>query len=211
MKKVFQFGIYPIIMLSASATIIYEIGAGVNQYLATIPFITLTGVLILLLERWIPYEKNWVGSKNDWNLDLTYYIINYSIKLIAQFLFIWLAASTRFLSWFPVQLPFWMQVIIALAIIDFFLFLLHWQSHKYQFLWKLHAIHHSSERLYFLNGEKRHALHQLIEGSPGIILCLIIGTPQPVVVGALAILSINMFMQHTNLDYKAGWCKLPQK
>lgn len=207
MKKVFQFGIYPAIMLSASAIILYGIRSGYNQYLVTVPVITLTGILILLLEQWMPYEKNWVGGKNDWNLDLTYYIINYSIKLIAQFLFIWLAESISFLSLFPMQLPFWMQVIIALTIIDFFLFLVHWQSHQYQFLWKLHAIHHSSERLYFLNGEKRHALHQVIEGTPGIILCLVIGTPQPVVVAALAILAINMFMQHTNLDYKAGVLK----
>ena len=207
MKKVFQFGIYPAIMLSASAIILYGIKSGHNYYLATIPVITLTGVLILLLEKWMPYEKSWVSGKNDWNLDLTYYIINYSIKLIAQFLFIWLAGSISFLNWFPLQLPFWMQVIIALTVIDFFLFLVHWQSHKYQFLWKLHAIHHSSERLYFLNGEKRHALHQVLEGTPGIILCLVIGTPQPVVVAALAILAINMFMQHTNLDYKAGVLK----
>lgn len=207
MKKVFQFGIYPSIMLSASAIILYGIQSGYNQYLVTIPVITLTGILILVLEQWMPYEKNWVGGKNDWNLDLTYYIINYSIKLIAQFLFIWLAESISFLSFFPMQLPFWMQVIIALTIIDFFLFLVHWQSHKYQFLWKLHAVHHSSERLYFLNGEKRHALHQVIEGTPGIILCLVIGTPQPVVVAALAILAVNMFMQHTNLDYKAGILK----
>lgn len=207
MKKVFQLGIYPAIMLSTSAIILYGIQSGYNQYLATIPVITLTGILILVLEKWMPYEKNWVSGKNDWNLDLTYYIINYSIKLIAQFLFIWLASSIHFLSWFPMQLPFWMQVIIALTIIDFFLFLVHWQSHKYQFLWELHAIHHSSERLYFLNGEKRHALHQVIEGTPGIILCLVIGTPQPVVVVALAILAVNMFMQHTNLDYKAGVLK----
>lgn len=107
----------------------------------------------------------------------------------------------------PVQLTFWMQVLLVLTIIDFFLFFIHRQSHKYLFLWRLHAIHHSSGRLYFFNGEKRHALHQIIKGGPGILLCLFIGIPQPVVVAALAILAINMFMQHTNLDYKAGILK----
>lgn len=60
MKKVFQLWIYPAIMLSTSAIILYGIKSGYNQYLATIPVITLTGILILVLEKWMPYEKNWV-------------------------------------------------------------------------------------------------------------------------------------------------------
>ena len=52
MKKVFQFGIYPAIMLSASAIILYGIRSGYNQYLVTIPVITLTGILILVLEQY---------------------------------------------------------------------------------------------------------------------------------------------------------------
>jgi sterol desaturase/sphingolipid hydroxylase (fatty acid hydroxylase superfamily) len=180
--------------------------SGTNQYLATVPIIAVYGLAALLIERWMPFEKNWVNG-TDWNLDFTYYIVNYLIKVSAQFTLIWLAVWIPFPQWFPTTLPFWMQVLLALTIIDFFLFFVHWQSHRYGWLWKLHAIHHSSERLYFLNGEKRHALHQILEGSPGIILCLVIGTPQPVVVAALAILAINMMMQHTNLDYKAGILK----
>ncbi|GAO44433.1 sterol desaturase family protein [Flavihumibacter petaseus] len=207
MERLFQLGVYPLIMLSASGVLIYGIQSGFNQYLIVLPVISFFGMLILLLERWMPYEIDWVKGKNDWNLDLTYYIINYGIKLVAQFLFLWIAGTFTLAAWFPTHLPFWVQVLIALTIIDFFLFFVHWQSHQNEFLWKLHAIHHSSERLYFLNGEKRHALHQILEGTPGIFICLLIGTPQPVVVTALAILGINMFMQHTNLNYKAGILK----
>lgn len=206
MKILFQYSIYPVLMLASAILLIGGIQAGYNPYLVTLPVITGCGVLILVLEKWIPYDKTWVNG-SDWNLDLTYYIINYCIKLAAQYLFIVVASEFRLVAIFPVGLPFWVQAIMALVIIDFFLFLVHWQSHKYLFLWRLHAIHHSSERLYFLNGEKRHALHQILEGSPGILLCLFIGVPQPVVVAALSILAINMFMQHTNLNYKAGVLK----
>lgn len=207
MKKIFQYCIYPVIMLSASFILIFGMKNGYNMYLVSLPVITLSGVLILFLERWMPYERAWVKGKGDWNLDLTYYIINYCIKLAAQYVLILLAQSISFFNWFPKEQPFWLQVILALTIIDFFLFFVHWQSHKYKFLWNLHAIHHSSERLYFLNGDKRHALHQLIEGGPGIIVCMVIGTPPVVIITALALLAVNMFMQHTNLDYKAGILK----
>jgi sterol desaturase/sphingolipid hydroxylase (fatty acid hydroxylase superfamily) len=206
LKVIFQYTIYPFFMISAAIIMVAMVTSGKNQYLATTPVIIFYGVLALLLERWMPFEKSWLNG-SDWNLDFTYYIINYLIKVTAQFALIWLSTSVSFLQWFPTTLPFWLQVLLALIIIDFFLFFVHWQSHRYQWLWKLHAVHHSSERLYFLNGEKRHALHQIIEGSPGIILCLIIGTPQPVVVTALALLAINMMMQHTNLNYRAGILK----
>ena len=206
MKKIFQYSIYPIFMMSAWALILWAMQKGINQYLATVPIIATFGLIALLLERAMPFEKQWLRG-TDWNLDFIYYIINYLIKVSAQFSFIWLSTYMVFFDWFPTTLPFWVQVILALTLIDFFLFFVHWQSHKYQWLWKLHAIHHSSERLYFLNGEKRHAIHQILEGGPGIIVCLIIGTPQPVVVAALALLAINMMMQHTNLDYKAGLLK----
>ena len=205
-KSAFQHGIYPVYMLSAWLLILWGIQTDLNQYLVTIPVIIVYGFIILLLEQLMPFEKDWLNG-SDWNLDLTYYIINYAIKTIAQISFIWLAAYLQLFSWFPVNLPFGVQVIFALIIIDFFLFFVHWQSHKYEWLWKLHAIHHSSERLYFLNGEKRHGLHQVLEGLPGILVCMMIGASQEVVVSALALLAINMMMQHTNLDYKAGILK----
>lgn len=204
-KTIFQYTIYPFIMLSSAVLLIYGM-EHYNYYLVSLPTILLMGLFILVLERFFPYEKAWLNNW-DWNLDLTYYLINYLIKLLAQFQFLWLSQSFDFFNFFPSHFPFWIQVILALTLIDFFLFYVHYLSHKFEFLWKLHAIHHSSERLYFLNGEKRHALHQILEGAPGILLCLFIGTPHTVVVTALSLLAINMFMQHTNLDYKAGFLK----
>lgn len=187
----------------ASILLFYFIQQGFNPYVMPGVVILSIGFVVMLLEKILPFEKQWL-SGTDWNLDFLYYFINYGIKVFAEITFIWYAGSFAVVQLFPTQLPFWIQAFLALAIIDFFLFFVHYLSHKYEWLWKLHAIHHSSERLYFLNGEKRHALHQVLEGFPGIVLCLLIGTPQPVLVAALAFLAINMFMQHTNLDYKAG-------
>ncbi len=204
--KVFQYTIYPLIMLGAATTLITGMQNGYNYYLVSLTTISITGLIILFLERQFPYEKNWLTNW-DWNLDLIYYMINYAIKLLAQMQFLWLSTIVTFPAIFPTHLPFWAQVILALTLMDFFLFYVHKISHKYLFLWNLHAIHHSSERLYFLNGEKRHALHQILEGAPGIIVLLFIGTPHMVLITALSILAINMFMQHTNLDYRAGILK----
>lgn len=207
MKKIIQYTVWPLLFGSAASAMIILFETGTNHYTATLSVLVFFAIIILLLEKIMPFEKDWIKSKGDINLDTTYYIVNYCIKLIGQFAFAYLLAQYSFINWFPVGFPFAVQVFLALVIIDFFLFLVHWQSHKYEFLWKLHSIHHSSERLYWMNGEKRHAFHQLMEGSPGILVCLFIGTPQPVVVCALGILAVNMMLQHCNIDYRTGWLK----
>jgi sterol desaturase/sphingolipid hydroxylase (fatty acid hydroxylase superfamily) len=82
--------------------------------------------------------------------------------------------------------------------------LMHRASHAYDFLWRLHAIHHSSERLYWLNGGRRHPLSALVLASPGLTVLLVLGAT-PIAMGAwLSIMSIHLALQHANLDYRLG-------
>lgn len=104
-----------------------------------------------MLKRWIPYHKDWLHRKNDWKLDLTYYVLNYSIKLTVQFIFIWLAQSFALFHRFLVKAPSRIHILFYPYDCWFFLFFVDWQSHKYDFLWCLQSIYHSLERLYYLN------------------------------------------------------------
>ena len=69
----------------------------------------------------------------------------------------------------PTFFSIWLQVICAGAIMDFGLWYMHWLSHQKHFLSKLHALHHSPERLYWLNGERRHPLSALLMAGSGIL------------------------------------------
>ncbi|WP_298610260.1 sterol desaturase family protein, partial [uncultured Spirosoma sp.] len=200
--------LYPVVWVGSFVMISTLLAVGVNIYLATLPVVAGAAVVVLLLERALPYDTDWLHSKQgDLNLDTVHYVVNYGIKVVAQLLILWLGQSLVVWTIFPTTWPLWGQILLALTIIDFFLFAIHALSHRYEWLWKLHAIHHSSERLYWLNGDKRHPIHQVLEGLPGITLCVSIGTPMPVVAGALAVLAVNMILQHANLDYRAGWLK----
>lgn len=200
--------IYPVVWVGSFALITTLLTAGVNTYLATLPVIAGAALVVLLMERALPYEIDWLCTKRgNLNLDTVHYVVNYGIKVVAQLIILWLGQSLVVWAIFPTKWPLWTQILLALTIIDFFLFAIHALSHRYEWLWKLHAIHHSSERLYWLNGDKRHPIHQVLEGLPGITLCVLIGAPMPVVAGALAVLAVNMMLQHANIDYRAGWLK----
>ncbi|MCR1795722.1 sterol desaturase family protein, partial [Leptospira sp. id769339] len=178
-----------------------------QSFVFNLMVIFISGLVIWGLEKLFPFEKEWLTGW-DWGLDIGYYLVNYGIKIIAIATLSYLGNLTHStIEWFPTFLPYQVQVILALLIIDFFLYWVHRISHMIPWMWNLHSIHHSSERLYFLNGEKRHALHQILEGGPGILVCFAIGVPSNVLSTTLAFLAVNMFLQHTNLNYRAGFFK----
>jgi sterol desaturase/sphingolipid hydroxylase (fatty acid hydroxylase superfamily) len=160
---------------------------------------------VILLERFRPFEKEWLNNKQDIPTDALHYLVNYSLTQMALINY---AATVKHTAIFqvlwPDRQPFIVQVLYALLIIDFFLYWVHRLSHKSDFFWYFHSIHHGSQHLYWLNGEKRHPLNQMIEGFPGITILGLLGAPQIVLIGALAILNVNMLLQHGNVNYKAG-------
>jgi sterol desaturase/sphingolipid hydroxylase (fatty acid hydroxylase superfamily) len=87
---------------------------------------------------------------------------------------------------------------------DLGLYLMHRASHHHAFLWRLHAIHHSPERLYWLNGERRHPLSALLLAGPGLIAVVALGASPEVISAWLTLLAIHLGFQHANVDYRVG-------
>ncbi|MBO6551233.1 MAG: sterol desaturase family protein, partial [Rhizobiales bacterium] len=38
------------------------------------------------------------------------------------------------------ELPFWLSIILSLFVLDFAIYLQHWASHKFSFLWRIHRV-----------------------------------------------------------------------
>lgn len=76
-RIVFQYGIYPVLTLTAATLLIYLIGSGYNYYLVSLPIITGFGLLIMVLERIFPYEKRWL---TNWDVLFKNNYDNFGIK-----------------------------------------------------------------------------------------------------------------------------------
>lgn len=205
-RKILPFLIYPVIVWGGGALIIFGTGSGISYWLVVPPALIAAAALVMFFERVLPYEKNY--RQPPLAADLTHYFVNYGIKQAALTLYAQMVGSVGFLGflWTGSQ-PFAVQVILALIIIDFFLYAVHRFSHENNFLWQFHALHHSSVQLYWLNGEKRHPLHQIMEGLPGITAVMVLGAPPAVIAAALGVLALNMMLQHGNIDYRAGFLR----
>ena len=98
----------------------------------------------------------------------------------------------------------WLQVLAAGLILDLSMYAMHRYSHVQPFLWRLHAIHHSPERLYWLNGGRRHALSGIVLAGPGVAALLLLGATPIAVAAWFSLMSVHLAFQHANLDYRLG-------
>jgi len=208
MKKLIQYLIYPTFFTLNLFTILYVLQNDLNHYIYFPILLVFSALMISFLERILPYEVEFNTPKNDRLLDGTHFTINSLVKQSGAFT---VALLSPYLiigeGFWNMSFSFELQFVIALALFDFVLFFVHKLSHEIPFLWKFHAIHHSSRRLYWLNGEKRHPIHAMFEGLPALFIMMFLGIPEVVILAVLSFLGVNMFLQHANIDYKTGFLK----
>ena len=123
--------------------------------------------IVAMLERRYPYEPAWRHDHVGTQADATHALVNFGLLLIAVELLFALRGHIWHTTLWPQSWPVALQILLAGTIIDLGIYLVHRCSHRTAWLWALHAPHHSPERLYWLNGERRHPLHALLMAGPG--------------------------------------------
>lgn len=204
LRPVVRYGAYPLVFGTSAGLLLWIVTAG-HPYWPWALLVSAAAILIVaLLERVQPYEAAWLQDHGDTAVDVLHGAV--SLGLIFSSIEIAAAARSILPIWhlWPSGWPAWWSVLVAGAIIDLGLWAMHRASHRSGFLWRLHALHHSAERLYWLNGERRHPLSALVLAAPGITLAVLLGAP-PLAIGTwMAIVSVHLAFQHANLDFTLG-------
>ncbi len=172
-----------------------------------VPLGALAVAMSFAAEALWPYDPRWNRPRGDARRDVAHALTNESLNLIGlQF---WTAAAlvaerlgpNRI---WPTELPFAVQVLLAILVCDLGITLAHFLSHRWRPLWRLHAVHHSVKRMYGFNGLMKHPLHQAVEAAAGFTPLLLLGAPQPVVLGVAFATVVQLLLQHSNVDMKLG-------
>ncbi len=158
----------------------------------------------LFAERYLPYDGAWNRDHGDGWRDSLHALVNEALYLLGLAAFPLLAGHLALGPFWPGQLPFWLQLLLAILIADCGITLVHYLSHRYYFLWKLHAVHHSVQRLYGFNGWMKHPLHLLLEAAGGMLPLLLLGIPEAVMAVLAFAVAMQLLLQHANVDMRMG-------
>jgi len=174
--------------------------------------IVLAGLSVLALEYLMPHDKKWHPEKRNVVTDALYMAIVQVIlpKLTVPLLILLIVIPLQSLTltdsilW-PQQAPIWLQLILMILLADFLRYWIHRFAHRNPTLWRLHAVHHSADKLYWLNVGRFHPLEKVLQMLFDTVPFLALQVDQQVIALYFVFYSINGFFQHANIKLKFGW------
>ncbi len=171
--------------------------------------ITATLLLAGILERVYPYEAAWNTHQSDTKQDLFYalstIILSPVAKTIATYTMVAIGTYLFQPLAFSAAQPVYLQVVAGLVISGLLPYWYHRLSHtKSFFLWKVHAIHHSPERVYWLNGLRFHPVNAMLNVFLGLTPLLLLGFSKDAVVLTGFINNYVALLNHANIDFRLG-------
>ncbi|GAA4642374.1 sterol desaturase family protein [Gordonia humi] len=195
---------YPLVMLvGVNGTAVCLAASGA-------PRVLLVGVVLVAIavsfgaERLIPYQRDWNRPRHDRLRDALHGLVNESLILLSVAIIPILAAARGPHTWWPTSWPFWAQVVVSIVVADFGITVVHMASHRFGWMWRLHAVHHSVTRCYGLNGLMKHPVHQTLEMFGGVVPLIALGIPTSVASALAVCVAVQLLMQHSNADYRVG-------
>lgn len=171
---------------------------------AVVPVGTVAGWAVLhAVERWRPFSAEWQRDHDDTATDATFLPLA-AVPLAAGTVLGGMLGERMRVRLRLGRAPGVVAVPVALAAYDLFHYAYHRTAHEWGPLWTLHAVHHSPERLYWLNATRFHAGETLIESTVEVALGRVFG------LGASQEVAYRLFrgtygqLQHANVAVDCG-------
>jgi len=206
-------------LFALAATLLGGASVPINETLRDGPAIGLDWFLLdLLLMTLIfsPIEVLWPAYpqqsvfRREWLNDIVYFLSTHLPIQITSFLILLPATqlSSRLnLSFVPNtvgKLPWLAQLLLAILVADLAQYWIHRAFHKVWFMWRFHAIHHSSKALDWIAGSRSHWFDDTL--VRGLILApLMLGFSQNIILAYLVFVTLHATWCHCNFGPSVKW------
>lgn len=212
MKTIIRYLLFPGVLSVALSVSLLSIHADWHPEIIVTLLVLSAMFVVHLGERIAPYRADWNLARGDVKTDLTSLavivlvldpLIKVGVPLLLSILLISFGESA---VWhvFPNQWPLLGQLAVFALGAEFGRYWIHRFSHSNHYLWRVHALHHSAERLYLLNGYRIHPFNFFWNYFFGQLPLILLGAGEQVVMLYFALSSIIAAFQHANIDSKNG-------
>jgi sterol desaturase/sphingolipid hydroxylase (fatty acid hydroxylase superfamily) len=211
MRALVRWIVFPSTLALGLAATALALRRGVSPELAVLAVYFACMPLVALLERLLPWRREWNRSQGDSATDGLYLASTWGLGAVLGPLFAALSvAAGSALSrasgggiW-PLDWPLAAQVALACVVAEFFDYWGHRLLHESRVLWRCHTIHHSAPRVYWLNATRTHPAEILFRGLFGAIPLGALGVGPEAIAYWAVIGRVAGLYQHANVDFALG-------
>ena len=169
--------------------------------------VVIAAICIILLERFIPYNKGQKVFREGFFNDFVLYTVvqSYVAGICIYYIIQWLQnLGLEFYVHFDSKFSLWQQFVFFFILHDFYIYWFHRFQHKIPLLWRIHEAHHSSIEVDWLSGSRSHffeiLINQTVEFAPMFLLG---ASPEVAVYKGMIDAVWGMFI-HSNTDISMG-------
>jgi sterol desaturase/sphingolipid hydroxylase (fatty acid hydroxylase superfamily) len=165
------------------------------------------------LERFFALRKDQKIFREGWRTDVVHFLLNrFLIDAGSLIVIVALAISWRFAISPDFQArvaaqAFWLQFIEAVLVVDVCGYFYHRLSHSSPFLWKFHAVHHSSARMDWLASARVHPLDQIFSRAAAFVPLYALGFTRETFGAYLIFAVIIAVFNHSNVRLRFGFLR----
>jgi len=170
----------------------------------------LMAIIYVPLERVWPQYPNQGTFRNEWTLDVVYFMsTHFPIQILSFLVLLPATQATKYLGMPALQqliarMPWILQFCLAVVVADLAEYFIHLALHKVPFLWRFHAVHHSSKALDWIAGSRSHFVDDtLVRGF--ILVPLMFGFSQSIIFAYLIFVTLHATWTHCNFGPSAKW------
>jgi sterol desaturase/sphingolipid hydroxylase (fatty acid hydroxylase superfamily) len=202
--------VYPVVSIGACLAFYLLDRSGTPTAVAAYGPILLAAILITVAEQRWPYRAAWAPDGGTITTDVAFMaVVQMVVPAFAAIAFALCASAFADSVWevhdlWPQHLPGIVQVVLMLIVADFLRYWQHRAMHRSPTLWRLHAVHHSPDRLYWLNVGRFHPLEEVLQSLVETLPFVILGVDARVLAGYYVFYAVNGFFQHSNCDVRLG-------
>lgn len=177
---------------------------GVIRLSVFIGVFTLMALLELLApkkERALPRTKRWV---TNWSLVI---INSVSMRFLIPVLAVSVAQYVEQAGWglFSfIDLPFWLECLLAIIVLDMLIYWQHVASHHLPILWRFHKVHHADRDIDVTTGARFHPIEIGLSMLYKFLCIAILGAPAFAVFVFEVLLNASAMFNHSNVRLLKG-------
>jgi sterol desaturase/sphingolipid hydroxylase (fatty acid hydroxylase superfamily) len=178
--------------------------------LVLLPSVISAYALIAALERLLPHRREWNLPHGDVRTDVLHLLLSgqganaaFQATLAGAAVAggLWISGRLGRGLW-PAHWPALLQLGLALWVAELGHYWYHRLAHERALLWRLHAAHHSAQRLYWLNATRFHPLDLFALISVETLPLLLLGIDRRALLAYLVFRAVYGQIQHCNIELR---------
>lgn len=196
-----RFVAYPALLATNAALLAWAVATEIPLEAVTSAGLMATIVTLFLLEWRMPYERAWHPSWKEALRDFFYFGLNGGMDAVVK---LGVAFAVAAIGAWDNSLPFGIALPLAILIADFCGYWLHrWGHHGW--LWKVHGVHHTPDKVNTWNNNTIHFLNSIYSGLGKTLPLALLGFDPAVIIIAAYASTIQSYAVHANIDVELGW------